>query len=177
MKRWLLGVVVALGLASFAFVPPPTITQSQALHTSFRGEGCFLTADQTSTSTSFANLTGCSPTIYSGHKYMGQIVLFVSDSTAADGVKVDLNGGTATATNIRAHVEGLDSALTINTQITSLSTAVTAATFTGSGVVVIYFTIEPSADGTFIPRIAQNAHTVGTLTVARGSGVSIREYL
>jgi len=173
MRKALLTVALLLIALTGYFIGHSQI----ASHTSFRGETCFLAADQTNATTTFANLNNCSPTLYSGHKYGGKVVLFVSDSVAAEGVKLDFNGGSATVTNFRAHADGLDSALTINTQATSISSAISAATFTGSGRIVIYFTFEPSADGTFIPRIAQNSHVTGTITVARGSFVAIQECL
>jgi hypothetical protein len=135
---------------------------------------CFLAADQTVSSTTFANLTGCSISVISGAKYVGKIHLFVSDSVAAEGVKVDFDGGSATATNFRAENLGFDSALTIVSQTTALATDVTAATFTGNGYIEATITFEPSANGTFIPRVAQNSHSTGTLTVARGSYVQLK---
>jgi len=173
MRKALLTITVLLIALGGYFVAHSQI----ASHASFRGETCFLAADQTVSSTTLASLTGCSRTFYSGHKYAGMVVLLVSDSVAAEGVKLDFNGGSATVTNFRAHADGLDSALTINTQVTAISTAITAATFTGSGRITVYFTFEPSADGTLIPRVAQNSHVTGTLTVFRGSYMTAVECL
>lgn len=130
---------------------------------------CFLAADQTTTSTTFANINNCSISVTSGRKYTFSAVFYISDSVAADGAKIDFNGGAATATNFRAHCTAFDSALNLSSQGTTLSTAFAASTFTGSGMFECYGTFEPSSSSTFIPRVAQNAHTTGTLTLARGS--------
>lgn len=136
---------------------------------------CFLAADQTTTSTTFANITGCSITVTSGRKYTIRAVLYLSDSTAADGAKIDFNGGSATATNFRVHCTAFDTALNLSSQGTALSTAYAASTFTGNGMFECYGTFEPSSTSTFIPRVAQNAHTVGTLTLARGSHLLLED--
>lgn len=129
----------------------------------------FLAADVTNATATMANLTGLSATLKSGRKYGFRMVLFVSDSTAAEGAKFDFDGGTVTITNFRAHGTLFDTALVLSTQSTALATDFAAATVTGAAMAEFYGTIEPSADGTFIPRAAQNSHVTGTLTVARGS--------
>lgn len=133
------------------------------------GGSCFLAADQTNATITFANVTGCSISVTSGRKYAFKFVGFASDSVAADGVKVDFNGGTATATNFRVHCLVWDTALQLSSQATALATAISAATITGASLIQCEGVFEPSSTNTFIPRIAQNAHTTGTLTLSRGS--------
>lgn len=133
----------------------------------WQGES-YLAADATNATAALAT-TGLSVTVKTGRKYAFKCVLYVSDSVAAEGAQIDFGGGTATATNFRAHVTGFDTALTVNTQLTSLSGVASAGTFTGSGMMEIHGSFEPSANGTFIPRFAQNTHAAGTLTLFRGS--------
>lgn len=128
----------------------------------------YLTNDQTNATATLASTT-LSITLKAGRKYAFKCILYVSDDTAAEGVKIDFGGGTATATTFRAHVTGFDTALTINTQVTSLTGAASAGTFTGSGMIEVHGSITVNAGGTFIPRFSQNTHAVGTLTLFAGS--------
>ena len=132
----------------------------------------FLAADVTNATTTFASTTLSVP-VTTGLKYGFEVSLRLADSVAADGVKLDFNGGTATATNFRAHVIGHDSALALSTQVTALATAATIATFTGDGMLRVEGSFEPSSTGTFIPRFAKNSHTTGTATLYRGSFIRI----
>lgn len=127
-----------------------------------------LGADATNATATLAT-TGLSCTIKAGRKYGFRCLLFVSDSTAAEGVKIDFGGGSAAATNFRAQAVGYDTALQISATLTSLTGTASAGTFTGAGAVMIEGSFEPSSTGTFIPRFAQNTHVVGTLTLFRGS--------
>lgn len=128
----------------------------------------YLAANATNATATLAN-TGLSVTVKNGRKYGFKCILYVSDSTAAEGVQIDFGGGSATATNFRAHVTGFDTALTLNTQVTTLTTPAGAGTFTGAGMIEVHGSFEPSSDGTLAPRFAQNTHAVGTLTLFRGS--------
>lgn len=113
--------------------------------------------------------TGLLVTVQAGRKYGFKAILFVSDSTAAEGVKIDFGAGTATASDFRAHVTGFDTALAVNSQVTSLTASAGAGTFTGSGMIEVHGSFEPAGAGTFGPRYAQNTHVVGTLTLFQGS--------
>jgi len=113
--------------------------------------------------------TGLSMTLTTGRNYDGECTFFVNDSVAGEGVQVDFNGGTATATDFRAHVKITDTALIKSQQVTSLSTAVSVATVTGDSEIQVHFSFESSGNGTFIPRYAQATHSSGTLTIYRGS--------
>lgn len=147
-----------------------TLSVDTATYTS--SETCYLTSDATSTSATLADLTGCTiSNLTSGSKYGFKAILYISNSIAADGVKIDFGGGSATSTNFRAQCTGFDSALAISTQVTSLTGTCSSATFTGAGSLEIHGSFEPSGNGTIIPRFAENASTTGTLTVFRGSHI------
>lgn len=139
-----------------------------------------LNADYTNATTTFSN-TVLSVSLTSGQTYSFTVNLLMSDSVAADGMKIDFNGGAATITNFRVSCEA-------NNDTTGATVAFTAATSTtlagviniptmastGTHMVVCNGTIVPSSTNTFILRAAQNAHTTGTLTITRGSWMSIR---
>jgi hypothetical protein len=132
----------------------------------------YLATDQTNATATLASTT-LSVTLQASRKYVFKAILYVSDDTAAEGVKADFGGGTATATNFRTHCTGFDTALGISTQVTSLTGTVSAGTFTGNGMIECHGSFEVNAGGTFIPRFAQNTHVVGTLTLFRGSHVQV----
>lgn len=138
------------------------------------GGECFVASDQTLTTTTLTSTT-CGVTVTSGRKYSGVCELFLSDSVAADGAKIDFDGGSATATNFRAQVTAFDSALNLSTQLTSLTSTASATTFTGAGAFEVHFSFEPSSTGTLLTRFAQAGHTTGTLTLARGSFCAVRD--
>lgn len=128
----------------------------------------YVGTNQTNASTTLQTTT-LSVTLAASRKYLFKAILYVSDDTAAEGVKADFGGGTATATNFRTHCTGFDTALGISTQVTSLTGTVSAGTFTGSGMIECHGSFEVNGAGTFIPRFAQNSHVIGTLTLFRGS--------
>lgn len=104
--------------------------------------------------------------------YSFMITLFVEESTAADGVLIDFDGGTVTASNFRAVTLGVDgAAVTTLSTTTALATDATIATYTNPGIITVYGTITTSNSGTFIMRAAQNTHTTGTLTFRAGSNM------
>lgn len=143
------------------------------------GGDCFVAADVTNATATMATTTclvgATAITVTSGRKYTGVCEFFLSDSTAVDGAQIDFNGGSAAATNFRAQVTAFDTALNLSTQVSALATASSASTFTGAGAFEVHFSFEPSGNGTFLPRFAQNAHTTGTLTLARGSNCRVHE--
>lgn len=124
----------------------------------------YLAADFTNATTTLNN-TLLSVPLAASTKYGCTAQLFVSDSLAADGVKVDFGGGSATFTNF---IAGSNSVLV--TSVTNSSTSTFSnATVTGANLITITASIEANGAGTFIIRAAQVAHTIGTLTVSRGS--------
>ena len=129
-----------------------------------------LAADATSTSVSMASL-GIGAAIPGGSvKYNFKLILFVNETTTADSISIDFNGGTAVAASFRAQPYCTDSAaLQIAAQTTALATAITPANFNGAGTIVVDAYISSADGGTFIPRFAQKAHSTGTATVFAGS--------
>lgn len=134
-----------------------------------------VTGNVTNATTTMANITGLSVTLQAGRTYVGRICVFCEDSVAADGIKFDFDGGTATATDFRAHATVFDTALQLSSQVTALATDFSVAVVTGSSMFEAYFTITCNAAGTFIPRFAQAAHTTGTATVFRGSYMLLQD--
>lgn len=132
----------------------------------------YLATDQTNATATLTSTT-LSVTLQSSRKYTFKAILYVSDDTAAEGVKADFGGGTATATNFRTHCTGFDTALGISTQVTSLTGTVSAGTFSGNGLIECHGSFEVNSGGTFIPRFAQNSHVIGTLTLFRGSHLQV----
>lgn len=126
-------------------------------------------ADVTNTTTTMAAITGLSATVVSGRHYTGRLIVFCSNSVAADGLKFDFDGGSAAMTSFRAHGTLFDTALLLSSQTTALATDFVAATVTGSAVFECHFGFTPSGNGTFIPRFAENATTTGTATATRNS--------
>lgn len=140
----------------------------------------FLAADATNNTTTMSNLTGLTLTLVSGLKYAIELVLQMSNSTAADGMKIDFDGGAVTITDFR-----VGSLLTRETgAVVTLANGVSVALATDINVAAMASTsqhtltvvgsIEPSSSATLIPRFAMNAATAGTLTVNRGSWLKLR---
>jgi hypothetical protein len=134
----------------------------------------FLAADLVNSTTAFANITDLSAPVLAGRKYSFRATLFINDSNA-EGVKFDLNGGTATSTNLRATYLGWDTALSLIMNVTTLAAVASVDSFSGVGKIEIEGTFEPATDGTFVPRMAQLVHTSGSLTVLRGSSLVVQE--
>lgn len=130
---------------------------------------CYVASDQTNATTTMASTTCTISGLVTAKKYQFTCSLFMSDSLAADGAKIDFAGGTATETNFRAQVTAFDSALNLSQQNDDLTDVASAATFTGNGSFEVHGSFEPSGAGTFLPQFAQAAHTTGTLTLYRGS--------
>lgn len=133
--------------------------------------------DWTNVTATLANLNGLTRDLLAGRSYTFRMLLYTSDPDATEGVQLDFGGGTATATNFRAHCVAYDSTSTLqfSAQVASLSSLVTAGTVTGASLVECNGSIEPATAGTFIPRAAQNVHNAGTLTIARGSHLLLED--
>lgn len=130
---------------------------------------CGVDSDQTNATTSFASTACTISGLVSGRKYPFVCSFFVSDSVAADGVKIDFQGGTATETSFRAQVKAFDTALALSLQVDDITDSAAVPTLTGDGQIEVSGHFIPSGAGTFLPRFAQNAHTAGTLTLYAGS--------
>ncbi len=128
--------------------------------------------DQNNSSTTLASTT-LSGTLLSGGSYTFEMTLFVSETVAGEGVKVNFDGGSVTATTFRCETMITDTALQSATQTTALATTAGTATITGNSVIKISGFIKVNAGGTFIPQFAQNSHSSGTVTLYTGSFMRI----
>lgn len=147
----------------------------------FAMQRSMVAANYTNATASFTS-TGLKPfgNVVSGRKYSFTVSIFFSDSTAADGAQFDFNGGSATATNFIAHCTAANSAgaalVITNAASAALATAVQVAlALTTQSWLQCAGTFEPSSTGTFIVRAAQTAHSTGTLTVSRGSFLTVED--
>jgi hypothetical protein len=137
-----------------------------------------LSADVTNATTTMGNLTGLTINLRAGRTYSFRAVLFAVDSVAGEGLKFDLDGGTATATDLEAFatlVSTAGTAFVAALTLTALATDFAMATVTGVSKVEIEGVITVNAGGTFIPRFAQNSHSSGTATVNRGSYIVVKD--
>lgn len=125
--------------------------------------------------TDTAASTGLSITVRSGRKYSFTAVLFLSDSVAAEGAKIDFGGGTATETYFRGKCEASDTTSLGISHVDDITDTVSVATITGDGSIVCDGSFEAGGAGTFIPRFSQVAHVTGTLTLYRGSHIVMHE--
>lgn len=133
-----------------------------------------MSGDVTNATATFSNLTGISCNLLAGRKYTGKLIIKCNNSTAAEGIKLDFAGGTATVSEFWAAtaqiVGGTD---VLGTSIsTSLAGVINFTTITGETILETNFSFICTAStgaGTFIPRTAENSHTTGTLTTEKGS--------
>jgi hypothetical protein len=137
-----------------------------------------VTADVTNATTTFSNITDLSVTLIAGRKYSGRLVIKCSDSTAADGIKFDFGGGSATMTSFAAGITANIQGATLGvTDSSALATAFTATAMNGTGNhwIVIEFALVCNAAGTLIPRFAQNSHSTGTATLSANSKMIVKD--
>lgn len=141
---------------------------------SMNGGDIALAADFTNATATMSN-TALSVTLTASRVYTFALSLFATDSVAAEGLKIDFDGGAATATDFRAHCTIFDTALLASTQTTAIATDFAVALATGASLIECSGAITVNAGGTFIVRAAQNSHATGTLTVNRGSYLWLRD--
>lgn len=136
------------------------------------GGTAFVSSDFSKTADiSAAAITGLSLTLTSSKSYAFRIVLFI-DCAAAGGYYFDLNGGTATATTLRADGISIDQGtVRSQVQVTALSSAIynTAGTAIAPIKLVVDGFIAVNSGGTFIPRFAQASSSGTASTVKAGS--------
>lgn len=141
------------------------------------GESRVTTSDVTNTTITPAAITGLSATLIAGRKYAGELVLYCNEATAADGLRIDFDGGSATMTSFIA--QGYlsdDNGFQAIARVTALATDITNTLITGSTIVVIKFAMVVNGAGTFIPRFAKEADAAGAaLTVTVNSHMTIRD--
>jgi hypothetical protein len=133
-----------------------------------------LTADVTVANSTLANITGLSVSVPAEMRISGRYTLFAADATAGDGIKFDLDGGSATWTSIIIQYRLTDgNGVTTVSRASAIATDATVATFTNPGLVEIEFSGVVNAAGTLIPRVAKNSGSTGNVTVSTGSNIVV----
>jgi hypothetical protein len=128
----------------------------------------YLSSDFTNATTTPSN-TALSVTVVSGGVYSFVLNFYANTSTSGEGCRIDVNGGSATFTNIifgTPFAAGGVSTSAGNAQIMTLTQTFNCA-------LIIIGTIEVNAGGTFIIRAWQDNHTSGTLTIKRDSSLRL----
>lgn len=128
----------------------------------------------TNATTTMSNLTDLSVTVVAGRKYSFELTIFGGNTVAADGIKWDFDGGTATMTTFRVHCLAHDTALVQSAQTTALATDHTIATFAG-GQISCKGGFVVNGAGTWIPRYAENATTTGIAAVLSESWLWMKD--
>ena len=133
--------------------------------------------DVTNATAVMADIAGLSANLVAGRKYIGVMVLKCSESVAAEGIKVDFDGGTATMTSFAAGAGLLAGGITVT--VTAVSSALATdfdwSTITGETWLTFRLTMVVNAAGTFIPRFCQSVDAGATLTVSLGSYLHLEE--
>lgn len=141
----------------------------------------YATADQTvvgttlaaSTYLTLANACGFNndQAVVGGRKYQLQGRLFVT-ATASNGIKIDMNAGTATFSKINGVYSGISATAIAASAVTALtSTLSSTATILE---VQIDVALEASASGSLGLRFAESANSTGVI-VLQGSWLSLTE--
>jgi hypothetical protein len=130
--------------------------------------------------TATLSATNLSYTVISGRHYNFDLEVHLTESTAADGVQIAFDGGSAAATDfvVDCDITNTGGAVAMaNSFATALATVINATTTTVTTQTGLHchgmFT--PSGAGTFILRAAQNTHSTGTLTFLKGSSLAMRD--
>jgi len=145
------------------------------------GRACKYVATQVdkTSNTTLAALTDLSISLTAGKKYAFTCLLHMTDGGGGGGVKIDFNGGAATATTYIADVtiQTVAAPATVNNyRAAALNSAYTLA---ASGVckALIHGFILVNTGGTFMPEFAQNSSNVTTSSVLVGSTLEVQECL
>lgn len=142
------------------------------------GGTSFVATDHTNNTTTPTAITNLTATVIAGRKYAGELVLFCDNTVAADGLRVDFDGGTATMTTFEAAVSSNVQGATFSVTISAALATDIIATTTGVTTrlcVVIKFGFVVNAAGTFIPRAGLEAASTGVLTTRVGSYMLIQD--
>ena len=122
--------------------------------------------------TTLTNVTGMSATVTAGGVYQVDIYLATTNN-GTGGIKLSLNGGTATATSLL-----IDTQVYNTTTLTAESNSSTLAgplvnAAVAATLVFITGSITINAGGTIILQAAQNTSNATALTIANGSYISL----
>lgn len=133
------------------------------------------TADVANATTTFATLPDLTINVLAGRKYIGVVKIKCNNSTSAEGIKFDFNGGTATITSFWAAASEMVGGTTVLGTVisTSLAGVINYTTITGETLIEITLSFVVNAAGTLIPRFAENSHAAGTATVELGSFIRL----
>lgn len=128
---------------------------------------CALNTAFTNATTTYAN-TALARTLLAGVTYKIEGYLIASNSTSANGIKLDFNGGTATATAFGANAVQ-EGTTYVSQPVTSISTTMAFPTAPATVHYRINGTIKVNAAGTVILRAAENSTGGALITLAVGS--------
>jgi hypothetical protein len=123
------------------------------------------------TNTTTAAITGLSFNVTSGQTYNFQYKIFLTAVDATGGLKLDLSGGSATATTVRAQwnlFNNSTAAFTGAAATTALATTGTATAGSTSYYLDLQVYFVAGSTGTFCPAFAENVSS-GSSSVAIGS--------
>lgn len=159
-----------------------TIPNQLGVNTSFAFINQYLaaevTSDYTNATNTMSNITDLTVSLQASGIYVGQLVLKCSNSTAAEGIAVDFDGGNATMTAFAAGAGVLTGGTTVavTTVSSALATDFDWSTITGETWITFQIGLTVNAAGTFIVRAREStAHTSGTVTVSRGSYLRLQK--
>ncbi len=137
-----------------------------------------VTADVTNATNTMANITDLSLTLAASGVYVGQMVLKCANSTAAEGIAVDFDGGASTMTAFAAGAGVVTGGTTVTVTAVSsaLATDLDWSTITGQTWISVQIALTCNAGGTLIPRFREStAHSAGTATISRGSYLELTQ--
>lgn len=124
----------------------------------------------TNATNTMSSLSDLGMGLQAGITYTGLLVIVANNSTAAEGLAFDFNGGSATMSGFGATFASAPAtSVTFGTVTTAaLGTALTITTATTTNnTYIIMLSLVVNQAGTFIPRFAENsAHVSGTATVS-----------
>jgi len=119
-----------------------------------------------------AAVSGLSVTLQAGKTYLVTAVLFTT-AGASGGNKVDLGGGTVTATSFRGLAQIYGTGAPANTRLTALTTS--AGATADNTMIVLKARIVVNAAGTLVVRHAQNASNASDSIIYAGSYITAQE--
>lgn len=140
-----------------------------------QGRDTRVASDIPNATVTMANITGLSETVTAGDKYGFEITAKVGNTTATEGVRFDLDGGTATVTSFAARLSVDEGGTTVlgNVVTSALATDLVVTTATGETWVTIKGAFVCNAGGTFIPRFAESTTAIGTATIYTNTQMNI----
>lgn len=134
-----------------------------------------LAANVTNTNGTLAS-TNLSIAVIAGRSYQITAFLKLGNSTAAEGCKIDFDGGSATATTFEMAVLGTNGTITPGvTASTALATDLTFTSTTDPDYIYLQGFLKVNGGGTFILRFAENTSVVGTATLYAGSWIALED--